>query len=185
MTERWRLTKSARTGPRTARCIETPHPLGRELRVIVSAVSGVPAVSAVSSPGSAPAPGSADDLVRSEVFRERAPADAAAAAWRAAFEGKGWRTPAPGFAPEALRKALGLTRAAQARVPGGNGMGHVLSYRLKVMGEALEVALDEGLALDAALRDARVREAMRELARAERGPEGRAFVRPILEALGR
>lgn len=161
MTERWQLAKHARAGLRTVRCVEAPHPLGLELRVIVDP----------------------DDLRRSAVFRERHDADAAASAWRAAFEDKGWRAPAPGFAPSALRKALALTRAAQARVPGDSAMGHVLAYRLKVMAEALEVALDARVSLDAPLRDARVRDAMRELGRAERGPEGRAFVKPILDAL--
>jgi hypothetical protein len=82
-----------------------------------------------------------------------------------------------------LEKALALTYDAYDRVPGDNAMGHVLSYRLKVMYEALEVALDDSLSLDAAARERRLREAMRELARAERGPEGQAFVKPILEAL--
>jgi chorismate mutase len=155
--ERWQLLK----GARTARCVQTPHPLGVELRVLLDA----------------------DDLRRSEVFRAPAAADAAAAAWRGAFEQKGWRPAPPRFARAALARALALTRAVQARVPGDTAMGHVLSYRLKVMGEALEVALDRGVSLDDAARERRVVEAMRELGRAERGPDGQALVAPILDAL--
>ena len=81
------------------------------------------------------------------------------------------------------RRALALVEEAQGRVRGDSAMGHVLSYRLKVLQEALEVAIDPALSLDAAARERRVRDAARELARAERGPEGRAFVAPILEAL--
>lgn len=165
MIEHWRLAKSTPSGraaaTRRVRCVEAPHPLGVELRVIVDP----------------------DDLRRSEVFRERAQADAAAAAWRDAFEHKGWRPPPPRFTATALRNALALTRHAQMRVPGDNAMGHVLSYRLKVMREALEVAVDDAMALDWPLRERRVVDAMTELARAERGPEGQAFVKPILEAL--
>lgn len=82
-----------------------------------------------------------------------------------------------------LQRALQLTYDAYDRVPGDNAMGHVLSYRLKVMYEALEVALDDAIALDAGAKERRVREAMRELGRADRGPEGQAFVKPILDAL--
>lgn len=158
MTVRWQLSKHTRT----VRCTETPHPLGFELRVIVDA----------------------DDLRRSEVFREREAADQACAAWRDAFARKGWTAPPARFAHEALERALALTRTAQRRVPGDNGMGHVLSYRLKVMREALEVALADDVSLDQLLRDKRLIEAMTELGRAERGPEGQAFVKPILDALG-
>ena len=155
--QRWQLLKSGRT----ARCVQTPHPLGVELRVLLGA----------------------DDLRRSEVFRAPAAADTAASEWREAFEQKGWRAAAPRFARASLERALTLTRGAQARVPGDNAMGHVLSYRLKVMGEALEVALDRGVSIDDAARERRVADAMRELARAERGPEGQAFVKPIIDAL--
>jgi len=157
MTERWKLTKNGRG----VRCVQAAHPLGVELRVIVDP----------------------DDLRRSEVFREPAGADAAAAAWRDAFEAKGWRPSPPRFGRAALERAVALTRDAQARVPGDNAMGHVLAYRLKVMREALEVALDADVSLDAPARERRLLDAMKELARAERGPEGRAFVKPILDAL--
>ena len=157
MTLRWQLAKANRT----ARCTESPHPLGVELRVIVGQ----------------------DDLRRSEVFRDREAADSAAAEWREAFAQKGWTTPAPRFARAALERALALTRTAQSRVPGDNAMGHVLSYRLKVMREALEVAVADDVSLDQSLREKRLVEAMTELGRAERGPEGQAFVKPILEAL--
>src|SRR5687768_7994114 len=112
---RWHLVK----GSHTATCTESKHPLGSELRVVIDK----------------------DDLRRSEVFREAAAASAAAAEWRAAFERKGWCPLPPRFTREALDRALTLTRGAQARVPGENAMGHVLSYRLKVMREALEVAV--------------------------------------------
>lgn len=165
MIEHWQLAKPAAPGraaaTRRVRCIESPHPLGVELRVIVGP----------------------DDLRRSEVFRERAAADAAAAAWRDAFEQKGWRPPPPRFSIAAMQRALALTRRAQMRVPGDNAMGHVLSYRLKVMREALEVAVDEAVSLDWQARERRVIDAMTELARAERGPEGQAFVKPIVDAL--
>ena len=165
MIEHWPLAKSTPPGrppaTRRVRCVESPHPLGVELRVIVDP----------------------DDLRRSEVFRERAEADAAAAAWRDAFEQKGWQPPPPRFSAGAMRRALTLTRHAQMRVPGDNAMGHVLSYRLKVMREALEVAVDSAVSLDAPARERRVVDAMTELARAERGPEGQAFVKPILDAL--
>lgn len=157
MTERWQLAKNGRR----VRCLESPHPLGVELRVILD-----------------PA-----DLRRSEVFRDRLEAESAAARWRTAWEEKGWRPPPPRFAREALRRALALTRDAQDRVPGDNAMGHVLSYRLKVMREALEVALADDLSLDPHLRELRLIDAMQELARAERGPEGQAFVNPILAEL--
>ncbi|MDQ3170714.1 MAG: hypothetical protein M3Q55_11305 [Acidobacteriota bacterium] len=156
--ERWQLLKSGRT----ARCVQMPHPLGVELRVLLGA----------------------DDLRRSEVFRAPAAADTAASEWREAFEQKGWRAAPPRFARAALERALIVTRGAQARVPGDNAMGHVLSYRLKVMCEALEVALDQRLSIDDAARERRVVDAMTELGRAERGPEGQAFVKPILDALG-
>src|SRR5688500_12159969 len=159
MTERWQLAKNRRS----VRCVEAPHPLGLELRVIVDP----------------------DDLRRSEVFRERDDADKAAAAWRAAFEQKGWQLPPPRFARPALERALALTRHAQMRVPGDNAMGHVLSYRLKVMREALEVAVADDVSLDRPARERRLIDAMQELARAERGPEGQAFVKPILESLER
>ena len=155
--ERWQLLKTGRT----VRCVQTAHPLGVELRVLLDP----------------------DDLRRSEVFRAPAAADTASAEWREAFEQKGWRAAPPRFARPALERALAVTRAAQARVPGDNAMGHVLSYRLKVMGEALEVALDRALSLDDAARERRVVDAMHELARAERGPDGQAFVKPILEVL--
>ena len=87
------------------------------------------------------------------------------------------------FSRPALQRALTLTYAAYDRVPGDNAMGHVLSYRLKVMYEALEVALDDSLSLDTTARKRRVAEALRELARAERGPEGQAFLKPIIDAL--
>jgi chorismate mutase len=165
MIERWQLAKDARPGRpaavRTVRCVEAPHPLGLELRVIVGD----------------------DDLRRSEVFRQRGDADAAAASWREAFEEKGWRAAPPRFSMAALRRALELTRHAQSRVPGDNAMGHVLSYRLKVMREALEVAVADDVSLDWAARERRVIDAMTELARAERGPEGQAFVKPIVESL--
>lgn len=178
MIERWQLAKDARPGRdaarpgrpaavRVVRCVELPHPLGLELRVILSR-------------GSAPTP---DDFLRSEVFRERGAADAAAATWREAFEEKGWRAAPPRFSMAALRRALELTRHAQNRVPGDNAMGHVLSYRLKVMREALEVAVADDVSLDWAARERRVIDAMTELARAERGPEGQAFVKPIVESL--
>lgn len=154
---RWQLVKNSRI----VRCVQAPHPLGLELRVILNS----------------------DDLRRSEVFRDRAGADAAAAEWRAAFEARGWRMPPPRFPSTALRHALALTRTAQSRVPGDNAMGHVLSYRLKVMREALEVALADDISLDQSLRESRLMEAMTELARAERGPEGQAFVKPILDVL--
>ena len=157
MDVRWQLTKDRRR----VRCLQAAHPLGLELRVVVDP----------------------DDLRRSEVFRDRARADAAASDWRAAFEARGWRTAPPRFSAERLRRALALTRAAQSRVPGDNAMGHVLSYRLKVMREALEVALADDVSLDQSLRDARVVDAMSELARAERGPEGQAFIKPIMDAL--
>lgn len=157
MNARWQLSKHTRS----VRCTESPHPLGFELRVIVDP----------------------DDLRRSEVFREREAADRACAEWRDAFEQKGWTAPPPRFAREALERALALTRTAQSRVPGDNGMGHVLSYRLKVMREALEVALADDVSLDQSLREKRLLEAMTDLGRAERGPEGQAFVKPILEAL--
>jgi hypothetical protein len=155
MLERWRLLKSGRT----ARCLQAAHPLGTELRVLLGD----------------------DDLRRSEVFRAPAAADAAAAAWCASFEAKGWREPAPRFAREALERARDETIAAARRVPGDGAIGHVLSYRLKVMHEAIEVALDETLSLDQASRERRLLDAMQELARAERGPEGQALVRPILQ----
>lgn len=158
MTERWQLAKKGRS----VRCVETSHPLGIELRVVLD-----------------PA-----DLRRSEVFRDPAAAGRAAAAWRAAWEEKGWSLPPARFARSALERALALTRAAQERVPGGNAMGHVLSYRLKVMREALEVAVADDVSLDPVLRERRLVEAMLELGRAERGPEGQAFVKPILAALG-
>ena len=157
MTLRWQLARNTRS----VRCVEAPHPLGFELRVIVDP----------------------DDLRRSEVFRDPGAADAAAAEWRAAFENKGWTLPPPRFPRAALNRALALTRHAQMRVPGNNGMGHVLSYRLKVMREALEVAIDDEVSLDQPLRERRLVDAMTELARAERGPEGQAFVKPILDAL--
>lgn len=158
MTERWKLTKNARG----VRCVQSPHPLGIELRVIVDP----------------------DDLRRSEVFREPGGADAAAAAWRDAFETKGWRPAPPRFARAALLRAAALTRDAQPRVPGGSAIGHVLGYRLKVMREALEVALADDVSLDGPARERRLLDAMKELARAERGPDGQAFVKPILDALG-
>lgn len=157
MIDVWRLSK----GARQVVCRQAPHPLGLELRVIVGS----------------------DDLRRSEVFRAQDLADAAAAEWRTAFEQKGWSEPPPRFTPAALGRALGLTRAAQERVPGDNAMGHVLSYRLKVMREALEVALADDVSLDTAARERRLLDAMRELGRAERGPEGQAFVKPILDEL--
>jgi hypothetical protein len=157
MTLRWQLAKHSRS----ARCVERLHPLGFELRVMLGD----------------------DDLRRSEVFRDRAAADAAAAEWRAAFEQRGWRQAPPRFARAAIERALALTRAAQDRVVGGGGMGHVLSYRLKVMREALEVAIADDVTLDQPLREKRLVEAMADLARAERGPEGQAFVKPILDAL--
>lgn len=157
MTLRWQLSRNNRS----VRCVETAHPLGFEVRVIVDP----------------------DDLRRSEVFRERTAADRAAAEWRAAFERKGWQTPAPRFGRASIERALALTRDAQSRVVGSNGMGHVLSYRLKVMREALEVAIADDVTLDQPLREKRLVEAMQDLARAERGPEGQAFVKPILDAL--
>jgi chorismate mutase len=156
--ERWRLLKHTRG----VRCVQSPHPLGVELRVIVDP----------------------DDLRRSEVFRDPARADAASAGWRRAFEEKGWRPAPPRFARPALERAVSLTRDAQARVPGDNAIGHVLSYRLKVMREALEVALADDVSLDEAARERRLLDAMTELARADRGPEGQALVKPILDALG-
>lgn len=156
---RWRLLKDRRI----VRCLQAAHPLGVELRVVLG------------PPG--------EDLRRSEVFRAPADADAAAASWRAAFEAKGWRAAPPRFARAALERAQALTMAAARRVPGDNAMGHVLSYRLKVMHEAIAVALDDTLTLDAAARERRVLDAMKELARAERGPEGQALVKPILDAL--
>ena len=165
MTLRWQLAKHPLPGRnatvKIVRCVETAHPLGVELRVIVDA----------------------DDLRRTEVFRDRAAADAAAEQWRVAFEAKGWKRAPARFTRAALDRALSLTRSAQARVPGDNAMGHVLSYRLKVMREALEVAIADDVSLDQPLRDKRLVDAMQELARAERGPEGQAFVKPILEAL--
>jgi hypothetical protein len=155
--ERWRLSK----GARQVVCQQAPHPLGLELRVIVGR----------------------DDLRRSEVFRVQEAGDAAAAEWRAAFEQKGWREPPIRFSRAALDTALRLTAAAQERVPGNNGMGHVLSYRLKVMREALEVAVANDVSLDGPARERRLLDAMKELGRAERGPEGQAFVKPILDAL--
>ena len=157
MTERWRLSK----GARQVVCLQTTHPLGLELRIIVGR----------------------DDLRRSEVFRSFDAADAAAREWRAAFEQKGWREPPGRFTREGIMRALELTRAAQERVPGDNAMGHVLSYRLKVMREALEVAVADDVSLDGPARERRLIDAMKELGRAERGPEGQAFVRPILDAL--
>lgn len=157
MIERWRLSK----GARQVVCLQAPHPLGVELRVIVGR----------------------DDLRRSEVFRAQEAADAASAEWRTAFEQKGWREPPARFTRPALDRALALTRAAQARVPGDNAMGHVLSYRLKVMREALEVAVADDVSLGLAARERRLLDAMRELGRAERGPEGQAFVKPILDEL--
>ena len=68
-------------------------------------------------------------------------------------------------------------------MPGDNAMGHVLSYRLKVMREALEVAVADDVSLELAARERRLLDAMRELGRAERGPEGQAFVKPILDEL--
>ena len=154
---RWRLEKDRRI----VRCLQAAHPLGVELRVVIGA----------------------SDLRRSEVCRTPAQADALAAEWRAAFEAKGWRAAPPRFARAALEHAQQLTMAAARRVPGDNAMGHVLSYRLKVMHEAIAVALDDTLTLDAESRERRVIDAMKELARAERGPEGQALVRPILDAL--
>ena len=159
MTLLWQLSKDTRT----VRCSESPHPLGLELRVIVGK----------------------DDLRRSEVFRDRDAAAAASSAWRNAFAQKGWTEPAPQFERASIRRALALTREAQSRVPGDNAMGHVLSYRLKVMREALEVALAADVSLDQSLRERRLADAMKELGRAERGPEGQAFVKPILDALQR
>lgn len=156
-TGRWRLEKNGRS----VRCVESSHPLGLELRVVLGG----------------------SDLRRSAVFRDRYAADAASAEWRSAWEAKGWLPPPPRFAGQALERALVLTRDAQDRVPGDNAMGHVLSYRLKVMREALEVALAGDVSLDPHLREVRVLEAMQELGRAERGPEGQAFVKPILAAL--
>ena len=169
MTERWRLVKNGRPGPgqagavRLVRCAESTHPLGLELRVILGD----------------------SDLRRSAVFRDRHAADVAAAEWRSAWEAKGWRPPPSRFDRQALERALALTRDAQDRVPGDNAMGHVLSYRLKVMREALEVALADDVSLDRQLRELRLVDAMQELGRAERGPEGQAFVQPILAALSR
>ena len=157
VSERWRLVK----GTHRVTCTESTHPLGIELRVVIDT----------------------DNLRRSEVFRAPEAADAAAAEWRAAFEQKGWRMPPGRFARAALDRALLLTRQAQARVPGDNAMGHVLSYRLKVMREALEVAVADDVSLDEAARELRLLDAMKELGRAERGPEGQAFVKPILDAL--
>lgn len=154
---RWRLVK----GAHAASCLQAQHPLGSELRVVIDD----------------------DDLRRSEVFRAPEAADAAAAAWRAAFEGKGWQPPPARFTRASLDRALRLTRQAQARVPGDNAIGHVLSYRLKVMREALEVAVADDVSLDPPARERRLLDAMKELGRAERGPEGQAFVEPILEAL--
>ena len=154
---RWRLHKDRRV----VRCLEAAHPLGRELRVMVGA----------------------SDLRRSEVFRAPAGADAAAAEWRSAFEAKGWRAAPPRFARATLERAREATIAAARRVPGDGAMGHVISYRLKVMHEAIEVALDDTLTLDADARERRVLDAMKELARAERGPEGQALVKPILQIL--
>ena len=156
--ERWRLAKEGRE----ASCVQTPHPLGVELRVVLGD----------------------DDLRRSEVFRNPERADETAVAWRALFEQKGWRAPARRFSRGTLERALELTIAAERRVPGHNAMGHVLGYRLKVMREAIAVALDESPSLDAGARERRLIDARQELARAERGPEGQALVRPILEALG-
>jgi chorismate mutase len=157
VTARWRLVK----GSHSVSCLESGHPLGLELRVVIDG----------------------DNLRRTQVFRAPADADAAATAWRAAFEQKGWRAAPPRFSRPALDRALTLTRDAQARVPGDNAIGHVLSYRLKVMREALEVAVAADVSLDWPARERRLLEAMKELAAAERGPEGQAFVRPILEAL--
>jgi hypothetical protein len=157
MIERWRLMKAART----ARCLEAPHPLGVELRVMIGD----------------------DDLRRSEVFRAKPAAAGAAAEWRAAFEQKGWEAPPARFTRAAVARALALAREARARVPGTGGMGHVLSYRLKVMEEALEVALDTTLSLDEPARERRLIEAAEALATAARGPEGQAFVKPIVDAL--
>lgn len=155
--ERWRLRK----GRHSAACFETPHPLGVELRVVVGA----------------------DDLRRSEVFRDPAAAIATAADWRALFEARGWHAPESRYTRVALERALALTENARRRVSSDSGMGHVLGYRLKAMQEALEVMLDPALSLDAPSRERRLDEAWRELARAERGPDGRALVAPILEAL--
>ena len=188
--DRWQLAKKTRT----VRCVESPHPLGLELRVILFPRGSAPNPGSVARGGPEPrsAPWHHEELLRSEVFRERSDADAAATEWRAAFEQKGWqscraeaaepRTRAR-FRRDALMRALALTRHAQGRVPGDNAMGHVLSYRLKVMREALEVAVDDRVSLDPALREKRLLDAMQELARAERGPEGQAFVKPILEAI--
>lgn len=154
---RWRLIK----GAHAVACLQAAHPLGSELRVVIDET----------------------DLRRSEVFRAPDAADAAAAEWRAAFESKGWRPPPSRFTRPALDRALRLTREAQARVPGDNAMGHVLSYRLKVMREALEVAVADDVSLDTAARERRLLDAMKELGRAERGPEGQAFVKPILDEL--
>ncbi|MEX2272385.1 MAG: hypothetical protein WD690_12980 [Vicinamibacterales bacterium] len=157
VSDRWRLVK----GTHSVRCIESPHPLGIELRVVIDR----------------------DNLRRSDVFRTLEAADSAASAWRAAFEQKGWGLPPPRFSRPALERALVRTREAQARVPGDNAMGHVLSYRLKVMREALAVALADDVSLDAGARERRLLDAMKELGRAERGPEGQAFVKPILDLL--
>jgi hypothetical protein len=157
MTLLWRLSRNRRT----VSCTESSHPLGLELRVVVGK----------------------DDLRRSEVFRDRDAAAAASAAWREAFARKGWSAPPARFERAAIQRALALTRTAQSRVPGDNAMGHVLSYRLKVMREALEVALADDVSLDQSLRERRLIDAMTELGRAERGPEGQAFVKPILDAL--
>lgn len=160
MIERWRLVN----GARTARCLEAPHPLGVELRVVLGSLDN-------------------DDLRRSEVFRATPAAAAAAAEWRAAFERKGWAAPPSRFARTAVTHALELTRDARARVSETGGMGHVLSYRLKVMEEALEVALDPALSIDEPARERRLIDAAGALATAERGPEGQALVKPILDAL--
>lgn len=154
---RWRLHKDRRV----VRCLEAAHPLGLELRVFLGT----------------------NDLRRSEVFRAPGEAEAAAAAWRAAFEEKGWRAAPSRFARASLERAQTLTRAAARRVPGDGAMGHVLAYRLKVMEEAIAVALDDTLTLDAAARERRLLDAMKELSRAEQGPEGQALVKPILDAL--
>jgi hypothetical protein len=154
---RWRLIK----GAHSVSCVQSDHPLGLELRVVIDQ----------------------DNLRRSEVFRAVESADAVSAEWRAAFEQRGWHAPPPRFARASLRRALALTQRAQDRVPGDNAMGHVLSYRLKVMREALEVAVADDVSLDQEARELRLLDAMKELGRAERGPEGQAFVKPILDAL--
>src|SRR5688500_18192494 len=156
--ERWQLLKSRRT----ARCVQMPHPLGVELRVLLGA-DDLRRNDAFRAPAAADTAAAerrlrlgADDLRRREVFGAPAAAATAASEWREAFEQKGWRAAPPRFTRGVLERALAATRGAQARVPGDNAMGHVLSYRLKVMCEALEVALDPRLSLDDAARERRV-----------------------------